>query len=289
MKDYIDISRIKDDYNFNTKYNTEDISKFTKLYIQYARKIAQEQKLARKIAQEQKLARKIAQEQQLARKKAQEQLARKIAQEQLARKIAQEQLARKKAVFKFYTRLRTGGIGHVDLYKNGLNEYCVGKSNNDKSSIKHQYDLLVRANQIGHPDLFVKPTFISSDKKIYGMEYLLNYSTLWDKIKRFDVPDDLKRTWYDKLVLAVNTLHENHIAHRDLKPTNIMVKDDGSLKLIDFGSACYGDYGCENLRLITTDGYFPPSVRPGQFYDFKTSKDIDLFALKVIKEQLRIR
>ena len=38
-----------------------------------------------------------------------------------------------------------------------------------------------------------------------------------------------------QLVDAVGFLHEKNIAHRDLKLENILVDEDGYLKIIDFG------------------------------------------------------
>ena len=223
------------------------------------------------------MARKKAQEQQLARKKAQEQ--------QLARKKAQEQ--RKKATsYRFLRKVGKGGIGSTYLVVNGLGDYYIYKNNDDPDmSIKSQYDMLEQASKTSHPELFVKPFKLASDKKsYYMMEYLDDYITLHDMIKS-NPPIGLKRILYDKLVLAIDTLHQNGIAHRDLKPSNIMVKDDGSLKLIDFGSACKQ---CDDKPLITTPGYYPQDIRPGRRYNFEVSKSIDRFALSVIKGQLQI-
>ena len=40
-----------------------------------------------------------------------------------------------------------------------------------------------------------------------------------------------------KLLCAVKYLHESKVIHRDLKPANILVNEDCSVKLCDYGLA----------------------------------------------------
>ena len=40
-----------------------------------------------------------------------------------------------------------------------------------------------------------------------------------------------------QITAALEAAHEKHITHRDLKPGNIMLKPDGSIKVLDFGLA----------------------------------------------------
>lgn len=47
---------------------------------------------------------------------------------------------------------------------------------------------------------------------------------------------EIKR-WMIQILLGVDACHRNSIVHRDLKPGNLLVSDDGVLKLADFGQA----------------------------------------------------
>ncbi len=44
-----------------------------------------------------------------------------------------------------------------------------------------------------------------------------------------------------QLVSAVQHAHEHNIIHRDIKPQNVLVTDDGTVKITDFGIALAHD------------------------------------------------
>jgi serine/threonine protein kinase len=42
-----------------------------------------------------------------------------------------------------------------------------------------------------------------------------------------------------EIVAALEFMHERGVVHRDIKPDNVCLADDGSCRLIDFGHAAF--------------------------------------------------
>ena len=82
---------------------------------------------------------------------------------------------------------------------------------------------------------------------IYGLEEaegqkalvleLVEGPTLADRIAQGAVPLDEALPIAKQIAEALEAAHEQGIIHRDLKPANIKVKDDGTVKVLDFGLA----------------------------------------------------
>src|SRR5262245_12442015 len=74
------------------------------------------------------------------------------------------------------------------------------------------------------------------DGKALVME-LVEGPTLADRIAERPIPVDEALTIARQIAAALEAAHEQGIVHRDLKPANIKVRDDGTVKVLDFGLA----------------------------------------------------
>ena len=82
---------------------------------------------------------------------------------------------------------------------------------------------------------------------IYGLEEaegqkalvleLVEGPTLADRIKQGPIPVDEALPIAKQIAEALEAAHEQGVIHRDLKPANIKVRQDGMVKVLDFGLA----------------------------------------------------
>uniref|UniRef100_A0A8B9RJA8 non-specific serine/threonine protein kinase n=1 Tax=Astyanax mexicanus TaxID=7994 RepID=A0A8B9RJA8_ASTMX len=104
---------------------------------------------------------------------------------------------------------------------------------------------------------------------------------LHDKIVELGcLPKDQAREWFSQLVSAMVYLHQQDIAHRDLKPDNILLTADNQIKLTDFGLACFSKGSTElSDSSVGTMIYAAPEVLGCKSYDPKKS---DVWSLGIV-------
>ena len=85
---------------------------------------------------------------------------------------------------------------------------------------------------------------------------------------------------------AVHALHQQNTVHLDLKPANVLIREDGSAVLLDFGLSCHSHYPdllAEQLRKAVGS---PAWIAPEQVVGVRGDPRSDILAIGVMLYQL---
>ncbi|MEO8131808.1 MAG: protein kinase, partial [Bryobacteraceae bacterium] len=89
--------------------------------------------------------------------------------------------------------------------------------------------------------------------------------------------------WSVQLANALAVAHNNGLVHGDIKPENVMVRDDGYVKLLDFGlAAALSDAPNNNAFLTGTPRYLSPEQCTGE----AATRASDMFSFGVMLYEL---
>jgi len=98
------------------------------------------------------------------------------------------------------------------------------------------------------------------------MEYIKG-KELFDTIRDIGLLNKAQTQFYAcSLMLAIDYLHERKCIYRDIKPENIMVGENGFIKVIDFGTV--KEITDRTATIIGTPHYMAPEVVMGEGYSF---------------------
>ena len=148
-----------------------------------------------------------------------------------------------------------------------------------------RFDFLAEANilkRLQHPMLPRIVDIFEDEEQILIVEDFVEGITLEDLLKQQGKVDEaLALQWLRGLCGVLRYLHTQQphpIIYRDMKPSNIMLQPDGSLKLIDFGIAReYKQESSGDTTYVGTKGY----AAPEQFGKAQTDARTDIYALGV--------
>jgi serine/threonine protein kinase len=121
---------------------------------------------------------------------------------------------------------------------------------------------------------------MSDDNNFYVvMEFCPNSDLYQYIVTRGRVPEDEARLFAVQICDTLDCIHRLGISHRDMKPENLLIDREGSLKISDFGLATFiGDDGLVNTP-CGSPCYASPECLSGYPYDGRAT---DMWSVGVI-------
>ncbi|GMI71984.1 SNF1-RELATED PROTEIN KINASE 3.10, CBL-interacting protein kinase 7 [Hibiscus trionum] len=121
-----------------------------------------------------------------------------------------------------------------------------------------------------HPNILKIHEVMATKTKIYLVMEFASGGELFAKLlRRGRLTETSARRYFTQLVSALHFCHQNGVAHRDVKPQNLLLDQNGNLKVSDFGLSALPEH-LNNGLLHTacgTPAYTAPEVLRGQGYD----------------------
>lgn len=121
-----------------------------------------------------------------------------------------------------------------------------------------------------HPNVLKIHEVMASKTKIYLVMEIAAGGELFGKVLRHGrLTEQAARRYFSQLISALRFCHQNGIAHRDVKPQNLLLDRNGNLKVSDFGLSALPEQ-LKNGLLHTacgTPAYAAPEVARRKGYD----------------------
>ena len=179
--------------------------------------------------------------------------------------------------FEIIKPIGKGGFGEVNICRNKENKKIYAMKRMTFEQLKYKNGLL---NFLAEKDILsinnnnvwmtqLRFSFIDNQYLYLIMDYCPGGDLMSYLINRDTLEETEARFYIAEIILCVDSLHKMNCIHRDLKPDNILIGQDGHIKLSDFG-----------LSFISREKLFPftenktEKIIPGLFFR-KTSAEED--------------
>jgi serine/threonine-protein kinase len=136
--------------------------------------------------------------------------------------------------------------------------------------------------QLNHPYILKLIPVEKKSRPYIAMEYLegQTLSELLKSVRPLPEPDAVKIA--SRICEALDYMHQKGVIHRDLKPQNVMLCNDGSIRIMDFGIA-----RAQESRRLTFVGFTPAMgtpdyMAPEQVRGSRGDQRTDIYSLGAI-------
>lgn len=194
--------------------------------------------------------------------------------------------------YQILNKIGSGGMAKVyearDLYLNrnvAIKVINLETNKLDDLSRERFLQEIKAVSRIRHPNvILVYDIFIDQKNWCLVLE-LLKGKTLKEYLTNIGVLS-INETLniFQKILLGVNACHQVGIIHRDLKPDNILLTDNGAIKVLDFGISMIDGYEVKKHvhQVVGTMKYIAPEVVKFE----PTTIQSDIYSLGIILYEL---
>ncbi len=225
-----------------------------------------------------------------------ENIAPRLAAGLLAEGQDEERVGRVLGRYRILSALGSGGMGQVYLAEDStLNRKAALKwlpqqFTRDPDRLQRFAQEARAASALNHPNIITIYEIGQWEGTQFIATEFIEGETLRERMQRGRVPLPEVLEIGMQTAGALAAAHSAGIIHRDIKPANIMVREDGYIKVLDFGlaklTATPNDRSMIDLtdpgRVMGTISYMSPEQALGQPLDHRT----DIFSLGVVLYEL---
>ena len=156
---------------------------------------------------------------------------------------------------------------------------------NDEKFVRRFQREAISASSLSHPNIVEMYDVGEDDGNYYIVMEYIEGKTLKNLIKKrgaLTLPEVIDIML--QLTSAVTCAHDSYIIHRDIKPQNVLIKEDGTIKITDFGIAM----ALNSTELTQTNSvmgsvhYLPPEQANGNGATIKS----DIYSLGILMFEL---
>jgi serine/threonine protein kinase/tetratricopeptide (TPR) repeat protein len=204
--------------------------------------------------------------------------------------------------YRIISLLGKGGMGEVWLAEDTKLKRKVAlkllpaEFTNDTDRLRRFEQEALAISALNHPNIITIHEIGESEAGRFIVMELVAGRTLRTLAAESLSPKDLIASliaWGSQLAKALHVAHAAGITHRDIKPDNIMVRDDGYVKVLDFGlarlDASRENFGEADSMAGTKSGVLLGTVKymsPEQARGEKVTSATDIFALGILFYEL---
>jgi len=190
--------------------------------------------------------------------------------------------------------LGRGGMGEVyaardtELGRAVALKFLLPEAIGDRAAVKRSIREARSASALNHPNIVTVYEAIQSESGVIIAMELVEGKRLREFCGQV-MPVRQVMSFGRQIALALAAAHEHGIVHRDIKPENVMVRQDGYVKVLDFGlardfvgaGAAGGATSASSLALGT-----PRYISPEQLRGEPLTGASDLFPLGIVLYEL---